>query len=89
MPANVAAALGKLLKPRAGLVILLTALWSCSMRLLRYLTCLICILQSLDKGSFVFSSPAKLAPLLLLLTFSGSPLSVLSYETAFQEEENT
>ena len=77
MPSSVAEAERKDLKPFICLVSFLMNLWSCSMMLLRYLTCNISISQNqpFNKSrQFMLFKPARLAPLLSMTTLSGKPL---------------
>ena len=74
MPSNVANADWKDLKPFIGRVSFLIKRWSCSIILLRYLTCRTSINQNHPCNSssrFMFCNPARLAPLLSITTFSG------------------
>ncbi len=74
--ASVACAAAKDLKPIIGRVIFLINRWSCSMMLLRYLTCRVSISQyqpARISAMFMLSSPARLAPLLSITTLSGQP----------------
>jgi hypothetical protein len=64
------------------LVIRLIKRWSCSSILFKYLTCRISIMAPVPMNYrivFTACSPARLAPLLSMTTFSGTPLLVIVY----------
>ena len=62
----------KLLKPSMGLIRFLMNLWSCSIRLFRYLFCRIFI--GFSRFLLTLTSANLFDPLLSILIFSGTPL---------------
>jgi len=64
-----------------GRVSFLINRWSCSIVLLRYLTCRISISQNHpynnSSSQLMFCNPARFAPLLSMTTFSGQPLVLI------------
>ena len=67
----------KVLNPSMGRVRRLIARWSCSTRLLRYLDWR--TLMGASRSALMASSAARLAPLLSMVTVSGTPFWVINF----------
>jgi len=67
----------KLLNPSVGRAMRLIARWSCSTTLFRYFDCRILIGTS--RSALIAFSPARFAPLLSMITVSGTPFPAIAF----------
>lgn len=73
MPARIACARREGLNPVISFILRLILRWPCSTRLFRYLLCLLLMQSSFSLPAFNSASAAVFAPLLSMVTTSGSP----------------
>jgi len=74
----------RLLNPSIGRTMRLIARWSCSTTLFRYFDCRILIGTS--RSALIAFSPARFAPLLSIVTVSGTPFNGLSQGAAYGDD---